>query len=153
MICELMLSADTPPPALADQLGYLMNWAAMRSRRAFVTALTPLGLRPQQYGLLVVAADHPGVTQQQLAGLAQIDASTMVALIDELETAGLAERRPDADDRRKRAIHLTAHGEQTLEHARAIATQVGGELLAPLSARERAEFARLLHKLTGLPAR
>ena len=73
----------------------------------------------------------------------------MVALIDELEAAGMAERRPHDEDRRKRAIHLTAHGERTLTEAREIAKQVGGDLLAPLTAAERAEFARLLHKLTG----
>jgi len=148
-----MLYADHPPEQLADQLGYLMNWAATRSRRAFVTALTPLGLSPPQYGLLVIAHANPGATQQQLAELAQIDPSTMVARIDELERAGLAERRPHPDDRRKRAIHLTARGEQELARARAVAAQVGEDLLAPLSARERAEFTRLLHKLTGLSDR
>ncbi len=148
-----MLSADHPPEPLADQLGYLLNWAANRSRRRFVEALTPLGLRPQQYGLLVIAAGHPGATQQQLAELTQIDPSSMVALLDELEAAGMAERRPHDEDRRKRAIHLTAHGERTLTEASEIAKQVGGDLLAPLTAAERTEFARLLHKLTGVGER
>ncbi len=148
-----MLSSDRPPEPLANHVGYLMNWAATRSRRAFVTALTPLGLRPPLYGLLVVAHANPGRTQQQLAELAQIDPSTLVAQIDELEAAGLAERRPDAEDRRKRAIHLTPDGEQALVRAREIAVQVGEDLLAPLSARERAELQRLMHKLTGLDER
>src|SRR5262249_43022017 len=134
MICGLMLSSDRPPEPLSEHLGYLMNWAAMRSRRAFVMALTPLGLRPPPDGLMVVAAANPGKTQQQLAELAQIDPSTLVAQIDELEKAGMAERRPDADDRRKRAIYLTANGERTLARARAVATEIGEDLVAPLNA-------------------
>src|SRR5262245_60747489 len=102
MICNSMLSSDRPPEPLADHLGYLMNWIANRSRRAFFEALTPLGLRPQLYGLLVIAAKHPGATQQQIAEQAQIDPSSMVALVDELEAAGLGERRFDDADRRKR---------------------------------------------------
>jgi DNA-binding MarR family transcriptional regulator len=149
MICEAMLSADRPPEPLSDYVGFLLNWTANRSRRRFVEALTPLGLRPQQYGLLVIAAEHPGTTQQQLAELARIDPSSMVALIDELEAAGIAERRPHSEDRRKREIHLTAHGERMLAQAREVAKQVGADLLAPLTADERAEFTRLLHKLTG----
>jgi DNA-binding MarR family transcriptional regulator len=144
-----MMSADRPTEALAGHLGYLMNWVAIRSRRAFLVALAPLGLQPRQYGLLVVAAASPGATQQQLAERAEIDPSSMVALIDELEAAGLAERRPDAEDRRKRAIHLTPHGEDVLAQARAIATEIGNDLTAPLSPAERAELTRLLRKLTG----
>jgi MarR family transcriptional regulator, lower aerobic nicotinate degradation pathway regulator len=153
MICSTMLSSDRPPEPLSEHVGYLMNWAANRSRRAFVTALTPLGLRPPLYGLMVVAQANPGRTQQQLAELSQIDPSTLVAQIDELEAMGMAERRPHAEDRRKRAIHLTSKGERTLVRARELATAVGADLVAPLNARERAELTRLLHKLTGLDER
>jgi DNA-binding MarR family transcriptional regulator len=151
MIGVAMMFFDRPPEALAGHLGYLMNWLAIRSRRAFVTALAPLGLHPRQYGVLVIAGTAPGSTQQQLAELAQIDPSTLVALIDELEAAGLAERRPHVDDRRKRAIHLTPRGEEVLAEAQAIAVEIGQELTAPLNAGERAELTRLVHKLTGLP--
>jgi len=130
-----------------------MNWAAVRSRRAFVAALTPLGLRPPLYGLMVVAEANPGRTQQQLAELAQIDPSTLVAQIDELEAAGMAERRPDAEDRRKRAIYLTPKGQRALGQARQLATKIGEDLVAPLSEGERSELKRLLHKLTGLDER
>ena len=39
-----------------------------------------------------------------------IDPSSMVKVIDELESLGLAERRVDPNDRRKRAVHLTPDG-------------------------------------------
>jgi DNA-binding MarR family transcriptional regulator len=150
MIFTRMMFADRPPEALAEHLGFLMNWLAIRSRRAFVAALTPLGLDPRQYGLLVIMTGSPGATQQELAQRAEIDPSSMVALIDELEAAGLAERRPHSDDRRKRAIHLTAGGERALVDARAVAEQLGEDLTAPLTRAEAAELMRLLRKITGL---
>jgi len=93
----LLNSPTGPPQALADHLGYIVNWAAMHSRRASVDALAPLGLDPRGYGVLVVAATAPGATQQQLAKLAQIDPSSLVGLIDELEASGLVERRQDIE--------------------------------------------------------
>jgi DNA-binding MarR family transcriptional regulator len=76
----------------------------------------------------------------------------MVAVVDELEGLGLAERRLDPSDRRKRAIHLTRKGARTLERARTVAAQTAEEALSPLNERERETLRRLLRKLAGLPA-
>ena len=43
-----------------------------------------------------------------------LDRTTMVALIDELEQAGLVRRRTHPDDRRKNAVELTPAGRDTL---------------------------------------
>ena len=59
-----------------------------------------------------------------------IDPSTMVSLIDELETAGLAKRRPHPTDRRAREVVITPKGRRLLERARRMATQVEDEVLA-----------------------
>jgi DNA-binding MarR family transcriptional regulator len=74
----------------------------------------------------------------------------MVAVIDELEEMGLAERRPHPDDRRKHAVHLTAKGKRTLERARGTAIAMAEELFAPLDAEEVETLRRLLRKLAGL---
>ena len=126
-----------------------MNWAAARSQHALADALTPLGLDPRRYGLIVVAATAPGATQQELAAFAQIDPSTLVELIDKLEAAGLAERRPHPDDRRKRAIYLTDRGEAALAEARVAVQRIGDELTRRLTDKERAELTRLVQKLTA----
>ena len=76
----------------------------------------------------------------------------MVATLDGLERRGLAERRPHATDRRKRAVHLTAEGERLVGEARVLAREVGGEVFARLTAEERKELNRLLRKLSGVDA-
>src|SRR5262245_2683360 len=93
---------------------------------------------------------NPGATQQALVGGSMIDASSMVAVIDELEERKLAERRRHASDRRKHAIHLTAEGERTLARARKVAEEYADRMLAPLSAAERDRLRRLLRKLAGV---
>jgi DNA-binding MarR family transcriptional regulator len=95
---------------------------------------------------------HPGTTQRDLVHRSLIDPSSMVAVIDELERMGLAERRPHPDDRRKHAVHLTAKGKRTLGRARKVAVEVADELFAPLSEDEVRALRGLLRKLAGLDA-
>lgn len=145
-----MIGGDKPPAALGDYTGFLMNWIAARSRERFATALEELDLVPHQFAALSVIAAHPGQAQQELVGDTGIDPSTMVAIVDSLEQAGLAERRMHATDRRKRAIHLTPEGRTMLSRAQRAAARLGDELFAPLSAAERKQLHALLRRVAGL---
>jgi len=73
----------------------------------------------------------------------------MVAVVDELEELGYAERQPHPADRRKHAIHLTADGTRMLERAQTVAVKTTKEILAPLTADEVDELRVLLRKLAG----
>src|SRR6059058_843025 len=142
---------DQPPPEpLSGALGFLLSWNGQRIRHRFATALEPLGLRPQHFGVLQVIAAQPGTAQNELVARSMIDPSTMVKLIDELESRGLAERRVDPHDRRRRAVHLTEQGQEALERARTAANRTVDELLAPLDQAERDTLRTLLRKLSGL---
>jgi DNA-binding MarR family transcriptional regulator len=146
----MMLGSNKPPEALGDYTGFLMNWIAIRSRGAFAAELEALGLRPPQFAVLSVIDAEPGLTQQALVTATGIDPSSMVQMVDSLEAAGWAERRPHESDRRKRAIHLTADGKKVLTRARTAATRVGDEAFAPLEPAEREQLHLLLRKLAGL---
>jgi len=145
-----MLSGSKPPDALGDYTGFLLNWCAARSRSNFAGELERLGLKPQEFAVLSVIAAHPGFTQQALVDATGVDPSTMVQMLDALQEAGLAERRPHPTDRRKRAVHLTPAGARLLTRGKAAARQVGDQVFARLSAEERRELHRLLRKLSGL---
>jgi DNA-binding MarR family transcriptional regulator len=92
----------------------------------------------------------PGCAQQELVDRSMIDPSSMVGIIDELESLGLAERRAHATDRRKRAVHLTAKGKRKLERAMAVAVETAEDVLEPLSERERDTLRKLLRKVAGV---
>jgi DNA-binding MarR family transcriptional regulator len=116
----------------------------------FGAALEPLGLRPPHFGVMTLIEARPGSGQNELVERSMIDASSMVKVIDELEAMGLAERRVDPADRRKRAVHLTAKGRRTLDRARGVAMQTLEDVLAPLDAAERDQLRTLLRKLAGV---
>jgi DNA-binding MarR family transcriptional regulator len=145
-----MIGGDRPPAALARFPGFLLNWVAVRSRTRFATGLEQLGLHRREFAALAIVADRPGITQHEVAAATSIDQSTLVATLDALELRGLAERRIDPDDRRRRTIHLTARGERVLGEARTLARSLNRELLAPLDPDERRQFVALLRKLAGI---
>jgi DNA-binding MarR family transcriptional regulator len=141
---------NPPPEPLASAPGFLLSWHGQRTASLFNEALEPLGLQPRHFGVMNLIDSHPGTTQRDLVHDSLIDPSSMVAVIDELEEMGLAERRPHPDDRRKHAVHLTAKGKRTLSRAREVATAMAKDLFAPLDRDEVATLRRLLRKLAGL---
>lgn len=145
------MAFDRPPPEpLASAPGFLLSWHGRRTSHMFTKSLEPLGLRPPHFGVMQLIAADPGVTQQELADRSLIDASSMVAVVDELEELGYAERRPHPGDRRKHAVYLTAEGKRNLERARAVATKLAKDVLAPLDGGEVETLTRLLRKLAGV---
>jgi DNA-binding MarR family transcriptional regulator len=142
---------DTPPPEpLASATGFLLSWNGRRTAHLFEQALESLDLRPPHFGVMTLIDANPGSTQQDLGRKSLIDPSTMVAMVDDLEARGLAERRPHSSDRRKHAVHLTADGKRTLKQARQKAAAVAEETLAPLDEEERETLRLLLRKLAGV---
>ena len=137
------------PGELARYPGYLLARLGESSRRRFREALEADDLHPRDFGVMTMVAAHPGMTQQQLHEKTGIDPSSMVAVIDELEAAGLAERRPHPDDRRARSIHLTVQGQETLERARRLVAVLGKDMFAPLDDEEQKMFHAMLLKLAG----
>jgi DNA-binding MarR family transcriptional regulator len=143
---------DTPPPEpLASAPGFLLSWNGQRTAALFLEALKSVGLHPRHFGVMQLISAHPGMTQRELVKGSLIDPSSMVAVIDELEEMGLAERRPHPSDRRKHAVHLTQKGKRTLDRARKVAGRLAEDLFAPLNAKELETLRRLLRKLAGLP--
>ena len=145
------MAFDRPPPEpLASAPGFLLSWNGRRTSHMFAKALEPLGLRPPHFGVMQLIAKDPGMTQQELADRSLIDASSMVAVVDELEGLGYAERRPHPGDRRKHAVHLTPAGKRMLERARRVAVELANDVLAPLDQGEVETLTRLLRKLAGV---
>src|SRR5947208_2163631 len=133
-------SVDTEVTEYAGQLFFRL-WRASHTRIA--TALESIGLTPALFGVLNVLGARDGAIQQEVALSMGIDPSTMVSLIDELESAGLAKRRPHPTDRRAREVAITPKGRRLLDRARRMATQVEGEVLRGLTDAEHRELLTL----------
>jgi DNA-binding MarR family transcriptional regulator len=81
------------------------------------------GITPLQYLLLLHIKGYPGrdwATVGELAERLQAQQHGVVALLTRCEAAGLVQRRPSAQDRRRVEIHLLPAGEAVLERLAAM---------------------------------
>ncbi|OHV20953.1 MarR family transcriptional regulator [Parafrankia soli] len=117
-----------------------------RLSRLVHRASTPdlLGISLKDMAALAYLRDHARTTQQALTEGLCIDANYCVLLLNDLEAAGLAERRRDPADRRRHLVTMTETGREALERAEQAQESVEDEILAGLSREERAILARLL---------
>lgn len=106
-----------------------------------------LDISPVQYGALMAIRAFPGIDQRGLARAIAIDRSTIGTVSEQLERRGLIERRAGTRDRRNKELFLAAKGAAVLRRAHPLAWEIQDRILAPLGARERKEFVRLLAKL------
>jgi DNA-binding MarR family transcriptional regulator len=136
-------SSDAKVTEFAGQLFFRL-WRASHTRTA--EELESVGLTPALFGLLNVLEAGPGTNQQEIGSAMGIDPSTMVSLIDQLEEAGLARRRPHPKDRRAREVAITAKGRRLLERARRMANGVQDEVLRGLTPAERRQLLTLLRR-------
>ena len=141
-----MATRPSTDPEVAEFAGQLFFrlWRASHTRVA--EALESVGLTPALFGLLNVLGAREGAIQQELGSAMGVDPSTMVSLIDQLEAAGLAKRRPHPTDRRAREVVITPKGRRALERGRQMANQVEDEVLRGLSATERRDLLSLLRR-------
>jgi DNA-binding MarR family transcriptional regulator len=72
-----------------------------------------------------------------------VDPSVLVAMLNDLENAGLAERRRDPGDRRRHIVEISSRGTQLVTDVYASIASVEANLFAALDANE----IDLLHKL------
>jgi DNA-binding MarR family transcriptional regulator len=94
--------------------------------------LAPLDITPRDRWLLDRARDGD-MTQRDLAAACGLDKTTMVAVVDRLEDAGLVERRPSAADRRAWLISVTEKGRRLVTRANRIVERIHADALAGLS--------------------
>ena len=136
-------SSDTEIAEFAGQLFFRL-WRA--SHTHVTEVLQSIGLTPALFGVLNVLGAREGAIQQELGSAMGIDPSTMVSLIDELESMGLAKRRPHPDDRRARQVSITPKGRRQLQLARKLAFEAEDDVLRGLNARDRRELLKLLRR-------
>jgi DNA-binding MarR family transcriptional regulator len=132
---------------LTTLLGYNLRRAQVAVFQNFTEMVGASELTPGQFGVLVVIDANPGLSQTQLGNALGIDRSTVVAVIDRLESRGLVARQPAPSDRRSHALYLSDSGKTTLRrltervraHERAIARD--------LSAEEQGRLIELLRRV------
>jgi DNA-binding MarR family transcriptional regulator len=143
------LAADAPEAyRLEDQVGHLLRRAHQKATQIFMAELGHrFDLTPTQYAVLVKLHDAGEQSQNRLGRLTAIDPATVQGVIRRLEERRLVERAPDAADRRRALLRLTAEGAALVRAAMTAGPRVSATTLAMLAPAEQARFLDLLRKL------
>ena len=133
-------------PAASAWHAFLLRKAAQRVTAMTEAVLGQHGLTMRHFGVLTAIEDEPGQNQRGVGERLRIDRTTVVTLTDDLENAGLLERRRGLD-RRMFALYLTPVGVERLAELKRLTAVVHDKFLANLSDAERVTLRELLIKV------
>ena len=136
------------PERGAPDLSFMLAHASHVLATRMTAAFAEIGITPREYCVLHHAASGE-LTQIELARLSDLDKTTMVVTLDELEEAGYAERRPSRADRRARVVVVTDEGRRLVAAGHQIADRVHAEVLDELPPASRQVFMDSLTALVG----
>ena len=133
--------------SLPPNLGFLLKDAARRFVLRFEQHARELSLTLPQCRTLVRLEANPGVSQAKLAELVDVDAMTMVRILDYMEADGLLERRVDPTDRRVRCIYLTRKAKPVLEKIWHLSNITRNEAFSGVRREDRELFIEVLERV------
>jgi MarR family transcriptional regulator, lower aerobic nicotinate degradation pathway regulator len=150
---ETMKKTPVPqgyPDELVSSALFLLKRLGMEAKEDSFRAYEEIGLHPYHYAILALLDEGARETQGQIAQALGYDKAQLVGLLDELEAAGLVERRRDTIDRRRHLVLMTPPGRKALERLRRLSADLDAAFLAPLDESERQQLHALLLKVAQL---
>jgi MarR family transcriptional regulator for hemolysin len=109
------MTFENEPLFLLYDVARIMRTRADQSARL-------MGMTRAQWVILAWVEMRPGLSQNELAALVEVEPITVGRLVDRLEARGILERRNDPKDRRIRRLHLTDAARPVLEQIQAYRT-------------------------------
>jgi DNA-binding MarR family transcriptional regulator len=131
-------------PELTRHAGFLLAQLGRAVTRQYRCALSPIGLKPRETQALLRLRDGDAMSQQALGAGLDIDASNLVALLNDLEADGLISRRRDPEDRRRHVVEISKRGTKLLGEVERAAAEVEDEFFAALDEDQRVALQELL---------
>jgi DNA-binding MarR family transcriptional regulator len=138
---------DERAPSLRRSTAYLLSLTGREARARAADALAERDLRLGHLAALASLEDFGPSSQRELAARLRQDPSDVVTLLDELEQRRLIKRERDAADRRRHRVAITAPGRRTLTRGLGAVRDAERDLLAALTAEQRAQLHEILDAL------
>lgn len=134
----------------------LLHDVARLLRTRFDQRARARGMTRAQWVILARVNAKPGLSQNELAAILEVEPISVGRLVDRLEARGLVERRPDPADRRIRRLHLLPAAGPILEEISKARDILGEELLDGVELSVRTQMVdallRMKNNLTAEPA-
>jgi DNA-binding MarR family transcriptional regulator len=140
-------ASDAAPALLMGKPTWLVSQVSGHAHRLLAARLADAGARGYHVRVLAALAEFGPASQASLGRRVEMDRSDVTAAVSELAAGGFVERTADAGDRRRNVVTITDAGRARLASLDALLDGVQDELLAPLSARERATLTGLLTRV------
>ena len=133
---------------LRDGFASLISRTTRQWRREVDRRLQPFGLTEATWlPLIYLARSAQPMRQKDLATVLALDGSSVVRLLDALETSGYIERRGEGADRRAKIIVLTTRGWSIIEQVETVSREVRNATLLGLSDDELALATHVLERI------
>lgn len=111
------------------------------------------GMTRAQWVILARLSRQPGMSQNEMAAICEVEPITVGRLVDRLEARGLVERRPDPADRRINRLHLLPAAQPILEEISSYRDSMNAEITKDLDPKLQAAVVdTLLHIKNKLTA-
>ncbi|MET0929337.1 MAG: MarR family winged helix-turn-helix transcriptional regulator [Aeromicrobium sp.] len=137
-------TADTQAPVAAVDFGQALSALLRRYLDGARQVVDDVPGGPRGFQVLAVSSQGSCSNQATIAQVLGIDRTVMTYLVDDLETAGMVERRPDPADRRARQVVLTTRGAEVLADASSRLQEIERSVLGSLAEGEADVFRTLL---------
>jgi MarR family transcriptional regulator, transcriptional regulator for hemolysin len=141
-----MQALDRDPMILLHDVARIMRTRFDQRARA-------RGMTRAQWVILARLSRNPGLSQNEMAAICEVEPITVGRLIDRLEMRGFVERRPDASDRRIRRLHLLPAAQPILDEINDYKNEMSAEVFSGISEPEKTHLVdALLHIKSNLNA-
>ena len=94
------------------------------------------GMTRAQWMILVRLDRQPGMSQNELASLIEVEPITVGRLVDRLEARAMVERRPDPADRRIWRLHLTPEATPMLKEIAKARAELNAMMIADIGKKD-----------------
>ena len=130
-----------------DRLAVVLASVGGQVSAAMRELLAGVGLSPRRFLALQLLAGTGSMGQQALVEALGVDPSVLVAVLNDLEAAGLAARRRDPCDRRRHIVEISPAGVELFGRVQRSVGAVERALVADLDPTEVAHLYSLLARL------
>jgi MarR family transcriptional regulator for hemolysin len=118
------------PQNLDRELLYVLHDVARLIRTKADQRARTHGMTRAQWVILSRLERQPGLSQNEMAAIVEVEPITIARLVDRLQASGFVERRADPKDRRIWRLHLTPAAEPMLAEIKKVKAQLHDEITA-----------------------
>ncbi len=132
-----------------DCIFFQLAKAPQTGSRFWGHKVVTLNLTATQAMVLSFLFDKDKVSSSELGSRTELDSATLTGILDRLEVAGIAQRKPNPTDRQAIQIRLTDKGKEIGKEVSRLMGLANAEFLGSINPSEEKELKCLLNKLRG----